>query len=117
MQHSWSQTLRDKVLIWRRSSCTLISGGLGPPCQIVGKARECPFECQSGVTDRDTVRAQCVGNRPDCKGAGNHDHAHLGKGSVPKGAGSGARESTGGVTGDRGWTPKPFLQKMVGEVF
>src|SRR5271170_1642333 len=35
---------------------------------------------------------------------------------MPKGARSGASKSAGGVAGNSGGTPKPFLEKMVGEV-
>src|SRR5580704_5811872 len=99
-----------------RLSSALRFGGLGPPSQIVGEARKPGRQLPPGFPAGLARRAQGGGNWADGKRARNDHHTHLGQGPVPKEPRARPAQAPGGVARDRGRTPEPLLEKMVGEV-
>src|ERR1700679_1825510 len=102
--------------IRRLCSGALRVRGLGPPGEVIGKARERAGQCFARFALGRGIFVEHLADWPDHEGAGDHHHAHFRQDPVPSDVRPGASDTPGRVAGDRRRAPEPFFEEMVRKV-
>src|SRR5262249_53481468 len=108
--------LNSETSIGRRLALALRFRSFHPPREIVSKSRERAFKRLAALSNGLAFGRQGLPNGTNRNGGGDHHHTHLAECAVPSGCRPHTGQTSARIARDRGGTPKPLLQEMIGEI-